>query len=323
MYRRILVPLDGTRFGEHAVPYAVALATRSGAAVELLHVHHHQELDSDLAAMPQYRFQQMEQADLAHDRNSQAAEATYLEHLAGEIEARYGIKVATRVVTGATAEAIAMEAGDMVADLVVLSSHARTGFGRAWHGHIAAELIQQLNVPALCVRPADAGAPLTAPPLRRVLIALDGSDFSEQVLDAAIPLVQALGAEPTLLHVVTPTPLTMSGTSDVQRVIPNRAEALSYLTTIVDRHGARMGTPALIALEEPDPAVAIAQVLAHGDYDMVAMATHGRSGLSRLLVGSVAEKVLALSARPVLLYRPRLVRLAGVDLTEAFKIYGD
>jgi nucleotide-binding universal stress UspA family protein len=115
----------------------------------------------------------------------------------------------------------------------------------------------------------------------------------------------------------------VSGVSDVPRVIPHRSEALAYLASVIDRHSPLLGAPPVIALEEPDPAVAIAKAVADGAYDVVAMATHGRSGLSRMLMGSVAEQVLALATTPVLLYRPRLARLPAVDLSAAFRIYGD
>lgn len=323
MYRRILVPLDGTRFGERALPYAVSVANRCGAVLELLHVHHHTELDPGLAGMPQYRIQRMEEADRVHDRDLMASERHYLERLSIDLETRYGIRVVPRLVRGPTVEAISGEVSDVVADLVIMSSHARHGLDRFRYGHLASELIQQLNVPALCIRETDATAPLTAPPLRRMLIALDGSDFSEQILDAAIPFARSAGAEPTLLHIVSPKPMTISGVSDVPRVIPHRGEALSYLASVIDRNRQQLGAAPVVALEEPDAAVAIAKVVTDGSYDVVAMATHGRSGLSRMLMGSVAEQVLALTDRPVLLYRPRLVRLQSVDLADAFRIYGD
>jgi nucleotide-binding universal stress UspA family protein len=89
----------------------------------------------------------------------------------------------------------------------------------------------------------------------------------------------------------------------------NRDQALGYLRDVADRWRGRMPEPVLLALEDRRPANLVANLVAMGEYDAVAMATHGRGGLSALLTGSVANDVLRATATPVLLYRPREVRL--------------
>jgi nucleotide-binding universal stress UspA family protein len=322
MYRRILVPLDGTRFGDHALPCAIDLARRTGAAIELLHVHHHAELDAGLSALPQYQFQHIAEADLQHDEQVLRRERRQLEERAADLELRYGIQVRTRIVMGRTDDAILREAQEIVADLVVMATHARSGLERVRHGSVAHELVTHLNVPALLIRPERDDIPLFTPTLRRVLVPLDGSEFSEQLLDVVAPLLQQLGAQPTLLHVVTPRPLLASGLGDSGRTIANRDQALAYLHEVAERFHGRMPEPLLTALEQPEAAGVIAHLVAAGEFDAVAMATHGRSGLSRLLLGSVAETVLRSVDRPVLLYRPRSVRLPGLNPLEPFRVYG-
>jgi nucleotide-binding universal stress UspA family protein len=323
MYHRILVPLDGTRFGEHALPYAVDIAVRTGATLELVHVHHHREHEPDLARLPQYRFQRIDEVDADHDRAELTAEARYLEQRAVDIELRYPVRVVTRVVAGRTADAVVREAQEIVADLVVMATHARQGLDRMRMGHLAHELICALNVPALCIRPESDETPIVAPELHRVLIPLDGSDFSEQVLDAAAPLLMQLQVQPTLLHILSPRPMLSSGLQE-KRVIANRQQALEYLMDVAARFRGRMPEPQLTALEDAQPANVIASLLSLGEFDMVAMATHGRSGLSRLLMGSVAEEVLRHVDRPVLLFRPRLAREPSANaFAEAFRIYGE
>jgi nucleotide-binding universal stress UspA family protein len=322
MYRRILVPLDGSRYGDHALPYAVAIAVRTGATIELVHVHHHHELDSDLAALTPYQYQRIGAADIVHDDDCRAEERAHLEEQAADIELRYGINVRTRILSGHTADALSSEAAEIVADLIVLSSHAREGIDRIRFGNVAHELIEHLNVPALCVRPPSDDAPLVAAEIRKVLIPLDGSPFSEQILDVAAPLVQALGAHATLVHVVGTRPLFTPGFDSGGRSgFGNRAGVVAYLRDVADRFAARINEPALTAIEAMDVAASINQLMAVGDFDIVAMATHGRSGLSRLLLGSVADSVLRQSNRPVLLYRPRSVRLPPGNLEEACEIY--
>lgn len=323
MYRRILVPLDGTRFGDLALPYAVDIAVRTGAAMELVHVHHHHEHDPDLAAMPQYQYQHIAAVDEARDRDERLNEGTTLEQKAADLEIRHNIRVTTRILAGRTSDAVVREAQDIVADLVVMTSHARQGLSRLRQGDLAHELICSLNVPALCIRPSSEDASLAATPVRRVLVPLDGSEFSEQIMDPLVPLLAGLDAQPTLLHVRTAKPMLASGLAESRRSIGTREQVIEYLQEVADRYRGRMPEPVLTALEDEQPASVIASLLSLGEYDMAAMATHGRSGLTRLLLGSVAEEVLRRSGKPVLLYRPRLARLPEGELREAFRIYGD
>lgn len=324
MYRRILVPLDGTRYSDHALPYAVSIALHTGATIELVHVHHHVERDSDLAALPQYQFQHIRERDLEHDDECLACERAHLEEKAADIELRYGVNVRTRILTGHTAEAVTHEVTEIVADLIVMATHAREGIERIRFGDLAHELIEHLNVPALCIRPPQEDTPLIAPELRRFLIALDGSPFSEQILDVAAPLAKALGAETTLLNIVGTRPLFATGFEISTRAgFSSREESVEYLRDVAHRFEDRLPNAAISAVESVEPALTIAQLIEVGNYDMVAMATHGRSGLTRLLLGSVAEKVVRRTHSPVLLYRPRAVRLPTGNLEEAFKIYGD
>lgn len=320
MYRRILVPLDGTRFSEQALPAAISLAAHTGSVLELVHVHHHHELDPGLAGMPQYRYQNIELADARHDDQARERERGYLEAMASELELRYGIEVRSRVLRGPTAEAICREAEDVVADMVVIASHARQGLQRLREGSLAHDLVCRLNVPAVCVHPQDTDRPLVAGNFNNILVPLDGSAFSEQVLDTVTPLAAALDATLTLLHVVGPAPLLATGFSDTVRVLPSRDQALAYLRELAGRLDRRLRRPELVAIDDPDSAFGITRLLQHGSYDMVAMATHGRSGLSRMLLGSVAEQVLARTSTPVLLYRPRLMRLPTEVLGDAFHV---
>lgn len=290
MYRRIIVPLDGTRFGDEALPAATDLALRAGAMLELVHV-------------------------------GEPGDRHLLEEKAAEMELRYPVEVRTRILTGDTESAVLDEAGDMVADLVVMSTHARSGIERLRRGSLAHALLRHLNVPVLCVHPPEEGTELRVRPLRRILVALDGSPFSEQVLDALVPLAAVLRAELTLLHVVTPVPVLGSALDLAHQGPVNRQDALTYLTAVAERWRGRMTEPVLLALEDRRPANLIATLLAAGEYDTVAMATHGRSGITSLLAGSVADDVLRSTHAPVLLYRPREARLPAAGLA-GFSVTG-
>src|SRR5690606_20300256 len=113
------------------------------------------------------------------------------------------------------------------------------------------------------------------------------------------------------------------GLNDLQRPLPHRGEAMMYLEYVASRMPSAMPQPELIAAEAGDAATAIIAEMSRGSHDALAIATHGRSGLSRLVLGSVAEEVLRATDRPLLLYRPRLVPLATARMADAFRIHGE
>jgi nucleotide-binding universal stress UspA family protein len=321
--RRIIVPLDGTRFGDHALPAAIDIALRTGAAIEIVHVHRYAERDPRAEALPQYRYQHVAEADEEYERNAMREEAAALEAKAADLEMRYGVSITARILTGRTESAILEEAGNIVADLVVLASHARSGLDRVRHGSLAHSLVAALNVPALCIHPAEGDTRLATRAIRRILVTLDGSRFSEQILDPLAPLANALRAELTFLHVVTPRPHFASGLDDTAETILTRDQALWYLHDVAERWRGRIPEPLLLALEDRRPANLIATVLVTGQYDAVAMATHGRGGITSLLVGSVASDVLHATHVPVFMYRPRLERLPAAGLTDSLSTTGE
>jgi nucleotide-binding universal stress UspA family protein len=159
--------------------------------------------------------------------------------------------------------------------------------------------------------------------LSNILVTLDGSEFSEQILDMVVPFARAIGARLSLLHVVSPASRMITGLNDFQRPLPHRGEAMTYLEHVASRMPSTMPKPELIAAEAGDAAAAIITELSRGTHDALAIATHGRSGLSRLVLGSVAEEVLRATDQPLMLYRPRLVPLATARIADAFRIHGE
>lgn len=322
MYRRILVPLDGTHFGDHALPYAISIATRTGAALELVHVHRPRELEAGLESMPQYRYQHVEEAGIRRDNEALEQEMALLEERAADIELRYGVRASTRVLHGSTARAIEHEIQDVVADLVVMATHARRGISRLMHGDVAHQLVHDFNIPMLCVHPVSEDAPFDNGELKHFLVSLDGSPFSEQIIDAVAPLAQGLGARLSLVHVFSQRTIRPNGVQG-EREITHREDAVAYLDEVADRLPAGLPEAELIVVESEDPATAIVDALANRPGAALAIATHGRSGLSRMVLGSVADKVVEATHQPVLLYRPRLVRLPNGPLATAFGLEAD
>ena len=148
---------------------------------------------------------------------------------------------------------------------------------------------------------------------KKILIPLDGSELAEKALPHATALVKATGAELTLVTVVQ---LTLGAGASKIEAIPEavaehasalKAEALIYLEKI-QRDLKTQGVTAHLAALEGDVASAIIAVAEQKGFDLVAMATHGRSGLDRFFMGSIAEKVVRATTKPVLLIRALIPR---------------
>jgi nucleotide-binding universal stress UspA family protein len=313
MYRNILVPLDGSPFGEHALPLALGLARRSGAAVQLVHVAAPVEI-----AYTESLF--ITEADLAE--RIQARLRAYLDAVAQRAEAAAGVRVTPVLLEGGITEQIRRRAAELPADLVVMTTHGRGPLGRFWLGSVADELLRRLAVPLLLVRP-HAGEPDLAaePPLEHLLVPLDGSELAERMLEPAVALGRLTAADYTLLRVIKPVLPVAPGLGGVAGLtLDDKAqgllertravhrqlcrEAQSYLDRVaggLEARGLRVRTR--VAVEE-QPAVAILNEAVPPGVDAVALETHGRRGLSRLLLGSVADKVIRGAAVPVLVHRP-------------------
>lgn len=324
MYHRIVVPLDGTPFGEYAIPCAAHIAQRTGAILELCHVHVHQDRNPDLAALTPYQFQHCIDAEYEYDATQASAERATLDAVAERIRARYPITVSTRMLTGHIEDALLHETEHALADLVVMATHARAGFARVRLGSVADRLVHRLSRPLLLVQPGTEVRPPEEVRFRRVLITLDGSPFAEQVLEQVTPLLLATGAQPTLLHVVAPLlgPVRRGDGQENFRVIHRREDAIAYLMTQAQPLAEQGLHPQIQAVVERSAAAAILNAGAYDDVDMIAMATHGRGGLSRLLMGSVADQVLRNCRKPILLFRPRPVPLPQGQMTDIFLAYG-
>lgn len=307
MYTTIVVPLDGSPFGEYALPFAVTLARALGSTLELVHVHRPYEPGEALEALPQYGFQGIVAYDVAADTEALAQQREWLEALAAGLASAHGLRVDAHLLAGPVVRALTEHLRDAGADLVVMSTH---GSGLSQHkrlGSVADALVRHLAVPVMVLRPRSAAPPLAVP--RRVLVPVDGSRFSESVLRPVVELARQFGAELTFFHVTTPpraaeVPLQPF----VHTAETPLAQPEAYLQSLADTLPAGMPPARLRVVAHEQAARAILDELAGGDppYDAVAMATHGQVGVHHLLLGSVAEEVLQHTDRPVLLFRPPL-----------------
>jgi nucleotide-binding universal stress UspA family protein len=312
MFSSLLVPLDGSSFGEHALPLALAIAERARARLHLLHV------EPPLPATVYPDVPIILGEDLAVQLRAQ--QQAYLDGAVERVRAATLLPVTGALRAGEVALTIAAEATKVGADLVVMTTHARGPLGRFWLGSVADELVRQAPARLLLVRPEEFAADLKRrPALRQVLLPLDGTPLAEQMIEPAVALGKLLGAEFTLLRVLKPVALmpyhSPPGGSVGQRTASLidrlqelqqqlRQQARDYLAQVAEplhAQGLRVTTRVAVAEQ---PAVAILEEAESVGADLIALETHGRRGLARLFLGSVADKVVRGASVPVLVHRP-------------------
>jgi nucleotide-binding universal stress UspA family protein len=313
MYRTLLVPLDGSTFGEQALPLALNIARKAGGDLLLIHAL------PPLAAL--YSETPMFVSPSAEDDLRQrvvSIHRTYLDRVARRVtEAAPEVKVRAELMEGDVAASICDRA-DKEADLIVMTTHGRGALARFWLGSVADEVIRHARVPTLLIRPKDTPVDLAEQPeLKHILIPLDGTPLAEQILPPARELGKLFGADYTLVRVIrpvlTPSYPILEGASfmaeaqalvDQTEAIQNqlRTEAQDYLEKIAKPMRAEGRTVLTRVDLHEQPAKAILEEAKA--VDLVALETHGRRGLSRVFVGSVADKVIRGTAA-VLVHRPK------------------
>ena len=296
-YRAILVPLDGSALAERALPDAVALAARSGARLLLLRV-----AIANLVTRNDPQTGDPYLADLAAD---------YLK----DVTARVGGRVTAEPVEawGEPGPVIGRVARERGVDLIVMATHGRSGLGRWLYGSVADYVLRHAPAPVLLVSPLCAAAPAVAGgEPERILVPLDGSLLAETALDPAAALARTIGARLLLLQVVepaSPAGIPYGAGYVYAECDPSTAmrEAQGYLEGLACDLRQR-GYPTDVAVAEGPPAATIARAARERGVSRIAMATHGRSGVGRLVLGGVATAVLHLAPVPLLLVPPGAVR---------------
>ncbi len=277
LFERVLVPLDGSILAEAVLPQVRKIASRKEIEVVLLRA---------LPPPP------MVEGDLGRVAALDRKEAEeYLERM------RSAIRAPARWVVreGRPAETILSTAEEARATLIAMSTHGRTGASRWLFGSVAEEVLRSAPVPLLLTRsfPAAGAGPIP----KRILVPIEPGDVSLKVLDPAIELATVFGAHIVLLHVMPDGPAYGDPVNQVR-------EAFERFRTA--------GLTVEPVLRRGDAAEEILSVARDQKVELIAMATHGRTGVSRLVAGSVAEKVTRGSQAPIL-----LVRVPGRGAAEA------
>jgi len=297
MYRRILVPLDGSKLAEAALPPAIFLARALGAQLTLLHLV------------------ESRAADTVHgDRHlTEAGEAeAYLGELAVRPELA-GLPVVHHVDSEPSRGVVAgivQHEGELAPDLIVMCSHGRGGLRKLLFGSIPQQVIAAGVTPVVLVKPRP-GAEWSPYACRELLVPLDGDPAHEDGLLAAERLAAAISARLRLLSVVRGES-DLSGRHAVTgRFLPGTSRALAqldseerlrYLRGVTERLRAdRPGLDTSSEVRRGEPAETIVTEAAGGGADLIVLATHGKAGSEAFWAGSIAALVLEKTALPVLL----------------------
>lgn len=307
MYAKILAPLDGSEVSEQALPYAQSLAESLSLPVTLLNA-----VEPEHITIPQSLNPSMHRQELAAHRTQRARE--YAESKAAGLRGA-GLRADVATPVDEPAAAIVAEAGKDPATLIAMSSHGRSGLARWWMGSVTDKVLHLTDNPMLIIRSRGGPAAAGRQRFERITVPVDGSELAEEILPHAVYLSRAMGLVIDLAR-VNPSAeeyyRSMAvGPAEAVRAVPSYdeysavmdGEAEGYLSELRGRllaQGAAAVAPRLLHGKAAD---SIADLAAATDNNLVAMTTHGRSGVGRLVLGSVAERVVRQSGDPVLLVR--------------------
>lgn len=323
MFKRILVPLDGSDRAEQALPLAAHLARVAGGTIVLLQVADTLNRVGAYSGGAAVFLQDLVEKDLLNATAYLARIAT-----SGELK---GIETNIAVFSGLPAIHILDVAHEQDIDLIVMCSHGYTGFKRWALGSVAQKVVRQSTVPILLVREQNKQLREKLAHSIRVQVALDGSLLAESVLQPAIDLSAALSAPlPGALHLVRVLPFSNDfdyGQDDA--VAKARRQDVQEARIYLREHQKRLLeenpdfyimtslamsmdiTQTLIDIAETGKGEGLSETT--GFSDIIALATHGRSGPARWVLGSVTERILGATSLPLLIVRPHQADESGAQ----------
>jgi len=299
MFEKILVPLDGSATAQGSLPCVKTLARPFGSTIVLLHAA---EAPTELDRQEAY-------AKETTDRIRSLAE----EYLTGvaKVLRQEGFKVETKVALGGVAHSITDFAEAEDVDLIAMSTHARAGVPRWMMGSATDRVLRHTHKPVLLVRPAGE-TPLDAKPypLKKIIVPMDGSRAAQAVLPFVrgmaktlkmeVVLVQVISAETTVQFAPMGPDTWAIPTNVLQQIDVLASGYLAGVGKDLQREGLAVSWDVL----RGTAAHRVVEFAQETPGSMVAMTTHGRSGLRRWVLGSVADQVVRASGEPVLVIRP-------------------
>lgn len=307
MYSRILAPLDGSEYAERVLPFTQSLATGLSLPVTLLYA-----IEPEHPSISQSLNPGLHQHQSAEHRTQHAM--AYLEPVAAELR-NAGLNVGTAIPQGQPDAAIVEEADKDPGVLITMSSHGRSGLTRWWMGSVADRVLHLASNPLLIIHATHPRGTDQEERFERIIVPVDGSELAEQILPHVTYLSAATGVTIDLVQAIPsrdeyngfislrPTGLISSLPSYEEYDQTVSAEAASYLDDLKTRLLQQGAASVETQLLHGPAADSITDLAASTRNNLVAMTTHGRSGVARMVMGSVAERVVRQSASPVLLVR--------------------
>ena len=289
--KHILVPLDGSEFAEQALPAAEALCIAYESRLTLLTVKQKESFLKSIHFSLTFKGRRL---------SINGERETYLQKIENSLKAK-GVEVDHTIRTGEVAESINGLVKEIGVDMVVISSHGRSGVSRLLLGSVANQVLQQATCPIMVVHPIEGVTP-AVPKFKKLLVTLDGSEFAERVL----PYVKAsvIFESVVLLISVPQVPeAEMYGAvvNEIQELREHaETEAKEYLEG-VSTNLQKAGVNTTVIVTGSRPAQTIVSVAQKEKVDVIMMATHGRGGMDSLVVGSVAERIVQNTCCPVFL----------------------
>jgi nucleotide-binding universal stress UspA family protein len=288
MIKRIMVPLDGSNLAEQALPLARSLASTFEA-----------ELLLTMAVSHEHYVNKENEGILAEA--GRLASEQYLGTMERQL-ADEGFHVRTAVAFARPHVAISSLCDRERVDLIVMTTHGRSGVTRWTMGSVADKVLRTTNTPLILIHPTMHGAPPSA--IERIVVALDGSELAEAALPLAARLAKSMGAGMHLVRAVIP-PAAVFGAEYLPGALPvleeMESDAREYLKTTAEK----LRSTGLTTTTEVQTGIPAEVILAEAGEpgDMVVLSTHGRSGVDRWFLGSVADAVVRHGNIPVLVVR--------------------
>lgn len=295
----VLVPLDGSELAQRAVPFALGIARRDGRAVLLLRA-------VNTLAAPTYR-----EGQILVNEAADALDAYAL------TLADTGVTITTRVVDAPAEVGILEAAEDDDIDLIVMSTHGRSGLGRWIYGSVADAVLRDAPVPVLIVPPHGRAELKQDGPIK-ILVPLDGSALALSALGPATQLADSLGATLVLGSVVTfphyaayAEGYTFVDPAPTENALAISRDYLREVARTLNSGGRTVEVSAMFG----SPFFGVAMLAAELEASLIVMATHGRGGIARAVMGSVASATLKQSEIPVLMVRPAEIPRGETETT--------
>jgi nucleotide-binding universal stress UspA family protein len=308
VYKKMLVPLDGSERAEVVFPYAKELAGRLSIDIVLFLVSR----PSAQAIMPM----QKAYVEQAVERvKNQVVEIQEGPKPLSEL-----VDVQSQLIEGYPPDEILRYADENEIDLILMATHGQSGRKRWKIGGVASKIMSASGIPVILVR-AEMPEGVTEPewPIKTVLVPLDGSELAESVLPHVKALGKQLGCQPVdvvLLRVCEPPTIPsyygpeLSGVPldwgkyVEQEMVRDKERAGEYLAELEKKFKDK-GVSVRSEVIQGKPDDEIVEYANKNNFSLIVMATHGRSGLSRLVYGSVAANLLHGVTSPILMVKPQ------------------